>query len=305
MSNGPIVVGWDGTERSRDAVALAGALARTCNARVMAVDAFSLWPMTDPLPDEATAELQKAAEEGMQPVPPELLEGVEADAHAMPGSSVAHALHDFAEREGAQLVVLGSTHRGPLGRVMPGTTADRFLHGAPCPVAIAPAGYAKAGVDRLEVVAAAFDGTPESRAAAHAAADWALAANGRLHLISVVEPQAYAVFGTGAMTSDDLADDRREYLREQLHRVRDELPPELSVRIRLLTGIPADRVIDEAEKGVDLLVIGSRGYGPVRRVLLGSVSGDVVRHSPCPVMVVPRSVAREAEQPEVETAASA
>jgi nucleotide-binding universal stress UspA family protein len=40
--------------------------------------------------------------------------------------------------------------------------------------------------------------------------------------------------------------------------------------------------------GVDLLVLGSRGFGPVMRLLIGSVSSRVIREAPCPVLVVPR-----------------
>ena len=40
---------------------------------------------------------------------------------------------------------------------------------------------------------------------------------------------------------------------------------------------------------MDLLVVGSRGYGPLRRVLLGSVSSELMHSAPCPVMVVPRT----------------
>ncbi|MBJ7348576.1 MAG: universal stress protein, partial [Thermoleophilaceae bacterium] len=43
------------------------------------------------------------------------------------------------------------------------------------------------------------------------------------------------------------------------------------------------------ESGVDLLVVGSRGYGPVNTVLLGTVTGKLMRQAPCPVMAVPRS----------------
>jgi len=54
-----------------------------------------------------------------------------------------------------------------------------------------------------------------------------------------------------------------------------------------LDGDPASELTRRCEEGVDLLVLGSRGYGPVTRVLLGSVSRTVAQHAPCPVMVVP------------------
>ena len=51
---------------------------------------------------------------------------------------------------------------------------------------------------------------------------------------------------------------------------------------------PAAAILDGAGDGVDLLVLGSRACGPVRRALVGSVSSPVVRHAPCPVLVTPR-----------------
>jgi nucleotide-binding universal stress UspA family protein len=56
-----------------------------------------------------------------------------------------------------------------------------------------------------------------------------------------------------------------------------------------LSGAPAPAIVDACEQaGADLLVAGSRGYGPVTRVLLGSVSKELVHRAPCPVLVAPR-----------------
>lgn len=305
MSNDPIVAGWDGTERGRDALALAALLARERGAKVLVAHAFLLWPSSDPLPDEYTDELRKAALEQTERIPRELLDGVEAEGRAVPAQSPGRGLHDLAEREGAQAVVLGSTHRGPLGRVVPGSVAERFLHGAPCPVAIAPAGYADSPAQHLKTVAVAFEASDESRAAVRAAAEWALAAKAELRIIAVVGREAYAVFGAGPMVSEDLSGLHRKQVARELEAVRKELPAELHVEERVLEGVPAGEILAEAAKGVDLLVMGSRAYGPVRRVLLGSVSGEVVRNSPCPVVVVPRTAASPGADPHAEAASSA
>ena len=73
----------------------------------------------------------------------------------------------LAERIGAALVVVGSTRRGPVGRVVPGSTGERLLHGSPCPVAIVPRGYARGRSDRT--VGVGYDGSDESEAALAAA----------------------------------------------------------------------------------------------------------------------------------------
>jgi nucleotide-binding universal stress UspA family protein len=54
-------------------------------------------------------------------------------------------------------------------------------------------------------------------------------------------------------------------------------------------GDPVRVLETEARDGLDLLVLGSRGFGPLRRVLVGSVSGELVRQAPCLLLVVPRS----------------
>jgi nucleotide-binding universal stress UspA family protein len=63
-----------------------------------------------------------------------------------------------------------------------------------------------------------------------------------------------------------------------------QAPP---VTVKAVNGLPASELID-ASKDADLIVVGSRGGGGFRRLLLGSVSSQVVNHAACPVVVVPR-----------------
>ncbi|MBM3666012.1 MAG: universal stress protein [Actinobacteria bacterium] len=53
-------------------------------------------------------------------------------------------------------------------------------------------------------------------------------------------------------------------------------------------GEPVERLLERAGQGVDLLLLGSRGFGPLMRVLLGNVAARVISRTACPVMVVPR-----------------
>lgn len=70
------------------------------------------------------------------------------------------------------------------------------------------------------------------------------------------------------------------------HMIR-EAHPGISVTTQIVEGSPADAIVAEAERwSADLIVLGSHGYGRVRRVVLGSVAGAVVARAPCSVQVV-------------------
>lgn len=80
----------------------------------------------------------------------------------------------------------------------------------------------------------------------------------------------------------------REVLRDDLEKVLEAaLPASVDANRVVLDGDPAGRLI-ERSSNLGVLVIGSRGYGPLRSVLLGGVSGRVIRDAACPVIVVPR-----------------
>ena len=66
---------------------------------------------------------------------------------------------------------------------------------------------------------------------------------------------------------------------------------DLDVEVRTLPGPPGEMLAAAAKEGIDLLVAGSRAYGPLRAVLAGSVSRYLADHAPCPLIVVPRQLA--------------
>ena len=84
-------------------------------------------------------------------------------------------------------------------------------------------------------------------------------------------------------------------LRERVDAAAAELADDIQVEPALLEGDPAQTLAEHSEQ-LDLLVLGSRGYGPLRSVLLGSVSAQVIRAAACAVVVVPRG--GEAPTPE-------
>ena len=192
----------------------------------------------------------------------------------------------LAETGGADLIVLGSTHHGHFGSVSPGSVAEHLLHGARCRLVIAPRGYAEGdhSQDRLRVAAVGFDGMAESYAALDEAAKLATKFGGSLRVIGVATPVPAMGAGAAAQAGAEAGPD----FQTQLNNAFAELPPELRALPVYERGDPVQKLLEAAEMGIDLLVLGSRGFGPVMRLLIGSVSSRVIREAPCPVLVVPR-----------------
>ncbi|MDQ3438014.1 MAG: universal stress protein [Actinomycetota bacterium] len=136
----------------------------------------------------------------------------------------------------------------------------------------------------------ATDGSEEAELAALRAVDLADATDSELHVVHVgVVPILLETYpGT-------LGYDRKLY--EQIEEVSRELLRKLSWRVKAAGGTVAGthlrmgevdlEIVALAEElQADLIVMGSRGLGGVRRALMGSVSDSVVRHAHCPVLVV-------------------
>jgi nucleotide-binding universal stress UspA family protein len=168
------------------------------------------------------------------------------------GPSPVRVLHEAAEEIGAGLIVVGSSHRGPAGRVLPGGVGERLLHGAPCPVAIAPRDYARppGGLRRIGV---ATSGGPE------AAACFALA--GMLASSGGTEVQTYTVVNEHAP--------EREAEHDRIV-LRGDVATELAT----------------ASGELDLLLTGSRGYGRMRARLAGGVTTVLAHTARCPLIVI-------------------
>ena len=98
-------------------------------------------------------------------------EGVAIEFRELEAASAARGLHEAAEQEDIGLLVVGSTRRGAVGRLLPGSTADRLRHGAPCAIAVVPRDWQPRG--SLSTIGVAYVDTPEGREAlreAHALA---------------------------------------------------------------------------------------------------------------------------------------
>jgi nucleotide-binding universal stress UspA family protein len=282
----PVVVGYDGSPQAADALAFGRALARAAGDPLMLAGAYGPDDVARPeaLDARRVAVLERLTE-AADSLPQEGLPAVEL--RAAPGSSAAAALHGLAEAEHPRVVVLGSCHRGPIGRILIGSVAERLLNGAPCPVVVVPRGLADTDGIGLQTVCVGFDGSPEAWTALQRAAQVAEVAGARLRVITAVAPLPSVP--TMVVYPSELMEENVQAARVQLDHAVRSVTKAVEAEGVLVEGAAVRRLEEEIAGDADLLVLGSRGYGPLQRVLLGSVSTALMHSAPCPVMVVPRS----------------
>ncbi|WP_051223840.1 universal stress protein [Conexibacter woesei] len=211
---------------------------------------------------------------------------------AIPDTSPARGLHRCAEQEHADLLVVGSAHHGPAGRILLGDVARAVLHGAPCPVAIAPRDFSGGA---LETIGVAFDGGPEAYAALATATGLAGSCGARLVVRQVIDYDRLPTLAGYAQA--DVAGVAAE-IRAETETALAIAVAGLGVEVdaRAVSGVLAVE-LDALTAQVDLMVCGSRGWGAAHRLTLGSTSDRLIHHAPCPVLVVPHTaVASESER---------
>ncbi|SDF29376.1 universal stress protein [Pseudonocardia oroxyli] len=185
----------------------------------------------------------------------------------------ATVLAEYAEESGAAVLVVGSTGGGLLGRLAPGSTVHRLLPAARCPVAIAPRGYRHTAAQGITVITVAYDGTPEADRATVLAVHLAGRTGAALRFAVVAASEADVPAAT-----------------EIAHKGIAQAPTEIDALTDVVVSRPGQSVgatLADLSERTDLLVVGSRGYPTMRRILLGGVAGVLVRSARYPVIVVP------------------
>ena len=268
-----IVVGVDGRRGGREALWLARRLGGAGRGALVAVHVH---PRSAEPGARADARRLVAAELS--------LAGVEARTCVTADSSPARGLHRIADTLGADLTVVGAPHRGVLGRTLAGDTARATLLGSHRPVAVAAGAHPQPS--GTPVVGVGIDASPESDAALAFARRAAEALNGTVHVLCAAEPP---VAFTGGVTYGaewaTLAPARQALAERRLDAAMDGL--DATATGEVVVGLARD-ALRRLTGDVDLLVLGSRGFGPMRRTLLGSTSDHLVHDAGCPVVVVPR-----------------
>jgi len=226
---------------------------------------------------------------------------------------VADSITEYADERAIDLVVMGTHGRKGMDRLMLGNVADKLIRHAPCPVMTVreevpwerepePVVY--------EDILAPIDFSEHSRDALRVSRHVSHQYQARLHLMFVAEKRTVPTFsdtgipGIGVVEMDPEIVSRAE---EALRQLNASVPgPEGETHYHVREGSVSTDVIDFAEsRGVDLIVMATRGLTGVKRFLLGSNTERVVRTAPCPVLTIPTTVVEEGAEADTQETADA
>ena len=307
-----VVVGIDGSPGSRDALVQAFLAAARRKADLDVVASYSMelyWVGGAPLdvPDEAAVrdDTQRRARDLLQPVQDEVtvsavpgIRDVGVELYVAPGPA-AHVLVEHARD--AALLVVGSRGRGAVRSALLGSVALHCVTHAACQVLVVHTDTI--GISQPPKVVVGVDGSADSRAAVAAAIDEAAVRGADLDVVvSFSTTDYWTDLATIVVPSVD-------QIQTELHRRTETLVDEVlderrsgptpHIQIVVAQGAPGE-VLVEHGRTADLLVVGSRGHGAFRGLLLGSIALHCVMHAPCPVLVVRPQAGRAAtaERPE-------
>jgi nucleotide-binding universal stress UspA family protein len=135
----------------------------------------------------------------------------------------------------------------------------------------------------------ATDGSPHAQLAAMKAVELAKSTGARLHVVAVCRTFSQAVYELYTETEggrEALRHEAQEVLDEEVRKIEEAGGTVAIAHLRM--GERRDEAIVHLAEEIDadLIVIGSRGFGGLKRALLGNVADSVVRHAHCPVLVV-------------------
>lgn len=289
-----ILVGVDGSPNGRDAIALASRLAAEGSSITLVhVHPGELHPLHAVTPG-LLAEERKASEALL--LQERSAGEIDAELLSLVAASPGAGLHRQAEEQGADLIVVGSCSRGAFGRAMIGDDTRAALNGAPCAVAIASRGYAE-HPSPIANVGVGYNDSDESRAALELAREVAEPTHAEVHVLEVVSIPTYAYTGLVPPLVGEGINAMLSEARERLAKLPD-------VRARAVYGLTGEELAAFSDD-VDMLLVGSRSYGPVRRLVVGSTSDYLERHARSSLLVLPRGVARPGEGAEASAQGAA
>jgi nucleotide-binding universal stress UspA family protein len=296
-----MVVGFSPDESGTAALHLGALLARSASDRlVVCTVVTTMWPPnTHGIDAEYRAYVEGLAGQALGAAKAQTAADVDATFLVHHARSAPAGLLEFAEQHGAGMIVLGSSPGGTFGHVALGSVTNRIVHSSHIPVAIAQRGY-RCGPDaKVQRVTIAFGGSAGIHDLILATASVAARTGASLRIASFAVRPTTPFAGELVAGADDLVinewiKDTSAAIRKELKEVRalPDAPQPLEVVVGY--GLNWTEAVDDAQwtEG-DVLAVGSSTTGPAARVFLGSRASKILRHSPVPVILVPRAAVEE------------
>lgn len=288
-STGPvrIAAAIDRRTGGRDATALAAAIARATGAELLlvAIEPDLPWLIGGNQRHRAQAQTEANLERTRQALDIPARTVIDSDL------SVTRGLSRVVRDAGCDLLVIGSSRRAAPGEVVMAKRTRQLLQGLDCALAVAPQGLGEAAPINFAHVAVGYDGGREAQAALRMAARIANGAEAQLTTRGVIDDRLPAI-GWPHMRVDAIRNcwralmgDEEAALRGHIVEAADRLG--VDACIELTRGRPASSLLALSAQS-DLLVIGSRRWGPWAHGVLGGCGETLMHGARCPVLAVPR-----------------
>jgi nucleotide-binding universal stress UspA family protein len=289
-----IIAGFSSSRQGTAPLNLAVQLSRTTGEKIVAAAIIerAVPSGLDPIEDEYQGYVADQATKSLERVVEQIRGDLDISLVVHQSSSIPRGLTELVDQHGADLVVVGSSSSGLLGRVALGSVTERLVHTAKVPVAIAPRGYPLSPVP-VQRLTAAYGGAADAVGLITTSAELAKKWSVRLRIASFTVRPVTMYGGSIERSAENLV--VKQWTRktmdaalEQLEDARRQVEvPDVDVVIGAGTDW-RDAVDGIAWQSGDLLLLGSGAAGPVSQVFLGSAASKILRHAPVPVMIVPR-----------------
>ena len=294
-----ILVGYPLKRRARAVLSLAGMLARTSGEDLVVCTVIPApWmPGLSRADQGYRAYIDELVDTAMAQAREDMPSDVSAEFTTTLTRSAPSGLLEAAKKYDTSVIVVGSSDAGQFGYISLSSVADRLLHSSPLPVAVANRGFRAAG-GKIKRITLSFTGGKHSSLLLVAARTMAAQYGCQLRLASFavqLSPPETARFRAeeAAVTAEWTANIRsaaQEALKGERESRQQAAEPEFVIG----HGRDWAEAFDDVEwRAGDLLMIGSSESGPIARVFLGSRATKIVRHSPVPVLILPRGAAKE------------
>lgn len=283
-----ILLPLDGSPLAEQALPYAASLAQRSGARILLVRATQAHTLLDVDAAEAQLGVLSRAEHDLEVVAARLrAEHLEVGVHVY-YDSPASSILDAARRHRAELIVMSTHGRSGLGRMVYGSVADDILRHAEIPVLLIPPTVDHAwSADRPLTVLVPLDGSPLAEDALASAKLLAELLGARLHLLRVIEPPAYPLYGDGYVyvPIDDTAE--RDAARAYLNEIAGRLAAGgAEVEAEVADGLPSAVVPRVAqEQQADVIAMATHGRGGLARLVLGSVATGTLQRTHVPLLL--------------------